>query len=127
MEKLSKPSFAGFERSSIVLLPHKDLPYVPEGLLLTLVCKHSQKLLKEPLGVWMYQNMRFSVLEIQKRTLIVVVLAFVYLACSHPVAEHLHNVFQRHLHRNQILRDRRVISPILKMVAVAPFVVEPCT
>ncbi len=48
-------------------------------------------------------------------------------AGGNPVAEHLHNIVQRHFDpAHFMIARRRVVDPVFDMVLVAALMVEPC-
>ena len=100
------------------------MPHVGKGRVLTLVPEGGEHLFKQRLGIGMEQQTAvLTPAEEKIRVSILIVFAAVGLAGRKTVAEHLCNIFCRHLNTGNALGG--IVRPVLKMVAVTALMMHP--
>ena len=110
-----------------VTSPVQYMPDISKGVILALFGKHYKEHFDELCGVGVNEPLSgIAPPVISQRRSVGVVLAHVYLACSHTVAEHLRNIDERHFNGFIALCLGAVVVPVFKVMLVPALVVHPC-
>ena len=100
--------------------------HIRKGLFFAFFSQHLQHELQEFSCVLMHHRNFFSSFIICKRTTIGIVSVHIYFTGCNTVHQHLNNVFFRHAHaRRSLIRREPIIPPILQMMLISSFVMEP--
>ena len=110
----------------LIFLVVFDVFDVCKGFSFSALGEHGQPALQEVGGGGVHLFARVATLKIAQGVGVGIVLALVDFACCHAVAKHLLDVAHGHFDGFIQLCFGVDVVPILKMVAVAPFVVHPC-